>query len=570
MRWLLAAAKAAQRRWRLTNLLLLLLRCVVILLAALALARPTLAGLGGGHRLVLVIDRTASMGPRGSDPGPLAAAKAALSQAQLPYESVAVAMVDSRVEVIADGPPAAALAALGTQEAEPLPGGLDNGVGKDGSQRLSALIDHASDVLMVSDFAQDDGTALLALLQPQAHQVQRWRVGSPSENAGITGISGLGDQLPDAGGELTVHVAGASADIELALDDAPYVLAGHADAAPAGVAVRIALPPMAEGQHVVHIRLQDHSLAYDNQLDQPVTIRPRIEALAVAQDVDFTIAALHADDQRSFSFSMSNPAQFANEPLPTRGVVVLRSAISSAQRLRDWVLGGGVLWADLARLRSDSTLAPLVAGVITQSGSVPGGPYTSGEGDIDEVLSIAGRTMVPATTLPPEAEVLLRAGKEPVAAAIPAGRGWVVAELADLVDDRDLIARGTAPWWVVRTARRLASRLDAPRQGVAGAPAPQAMTLGARRRGRLAGVAGDAVLLAPGPWTSDQGTVVVLPSREEGRLDRTGAPGAAVTLDRALPRASGADLGPFLALLVLVAALSEGAFAAWAGRTYGR
>ena len=85
MRWLLAAHREASRRWRLTNLLLLLLRCLAVALLALAVARPALPGLGGGAHLVIIVDRSASMGPRGADPGPLAAAQAALARADLPY-----------------------------------------------------------------------------------------------------------------------------------------------------------------------------------------------------------------------------------------------------------------------------------------------------------------------------------------------------------------------------------------------------------------------------------------------------------------------------------------------------
>src|SRR5580700_10088642 len=117
MRWLLAAAQAAQRRYRLTNLLLLLLRCLIVLLLALAIARPTVAGIGGGERLVLIIDRTASMGARGNDPGPLAIAKASLSKAELGYRTVVVVAVSDKVEALASSSPSEALAAIARLEA---------------------------------------------------------------------------------------------------------------------------------------------------------------------------------------------------------------------------------------------------------------------------------------------------------------------------------------------------------------------------------------------------------------------------------------------------------------------
>jgi hypothetical protein len=69
MSFLLAAFKSRRRRLRMENLLLLLLRCLLVLLAALAMALPfvpedsPLAALSGGRReLVLIIDRSGSMG----------------------------------------------------------------------------------------------------------------------------------------------------------------------------------------------------------------------------------------------------------------------------------------------------------------------------------------------------------------------------------------------------------------------------------------------------------------------------------------------------------------------------
>ncbi|HEX5009993.1 MAG TPA: BatA domain-containing protein [Planctomycetota bacterium] len=69
MSFLLAAFKSRRRRLRMENLLLLLLRCLLVLLAALAMALPfvpedsPLAALSGGRReLVLIVDRSGSMG----------------------------------------------------------------------------------------------------------------------------------------------------------------------------------------------------------------------------------------------------------------------------------------------------------------------------------------------------------------------------------------------------------------------------------------------------------------------------------------------------------------------------
>ncbi len=455
MRWLLAAAKAAQRRWRLTNLLLLLARCAVIALAVLALARPSLSGLGHGHRLVLVIDRTASMGARGTDPGPLAAAKAALAHGSLPYQVLVVATVDARVEVIADGPPAAAIGAIGAIEPAPLPGGLDAATRPELASRLAALCDRSSDVLLVSDFAQDDGAAVTALLTPLSHHVLKWRVGAPADNAAIVGVDGLGDQLPDVGGELSVAVAGSSAAITLAVDDAPAVQVGSAPASANGSTVRVPLPPMTEGAHRLHLAIDDHALAYDNLLDVPVVIRPRIEAMAVQDATDYVSAALHADDQRSFVFRAVNPAQFANEPLPSRGVLLLRARISDPSRIGDWVASGGVLWSGLGTLMQDAALRGLIAGLALAGTSRPGGAYGCGSADIDESLALAtahGRARRDPARRTPRC----------CCARAPIPRWW-------------RSRTGAAGWWSRSSssrATRTSRRAPPPRCGWCAAPAP--------------------------------------------------------------------------------------------------
>jgi hypothetical protein len=571
MRWLLAAAQAAQRRYRLTNLLLLLLRCLIVVLLALAIARPTIAGFGGGERLVLIIDRTASMGARGNDPGPLAIAKASLSKAELSYRTVVVVAVADKVEALASSSQSEALSAIARLEASELPGGLDRVAVGPSADSLTALVGSGADVVLISDFQQDDGEQLSALLRPRIRSLARWRVGIPCSNALITGVERLDDLRPGQPGELVVRLQGAPRAVALSADDGPYLpVALPASGAPSGGLLSVATPPLSAGEHRLRVRLEDDGLAYDNLLELPVTVRPAVRTLVVCESTDFLSAALHADEG-SLNFSSVRPAQFPAEPLPPHGLVALRATITDSVRLRDWVRSGGVLWSALALLDLDPSLRELVAGVVRHGGVRAGGDYSVQDQDLNEAMHLDSKATVPDVTLPPGAEVLLRAGQAPLVAALPAGRGWLIIELAALAGpaDNSLVGRGTTPLWVNRMARRYTARLGAPRYWQAGLAAPQDAQL--KRGGSAVSVhAGDPLLLPPGAWSSEDGPVVVLPSISEGQLEKAQGSGTVLTLEAALPSRPGIDWGLPLAVAALLVALAEGVFAAWAGRAYGR
>lgn len=567
MRWLLAAAQAAQRRYRLTNLLLLLMRCLIILLIALAVARPSIAGLGGGDRLVLIVDRSASMGARGNDPGPLAAAKAELARAELDYHTVVLVAVDDRPEQLSDGTLREAQAALGRLDASELPGGLDRIAAGSAAGDIAAVIGSNADVILISDFQQDDGQQLAALLAPRCRSVARWAVGAPCPNAAVAGIATLGDLRADQPGELVLRVTGSPRGAAIAADDGAFL---PLTASASGGLMRLTTPPLNAGEHRLRVRLDDDGLAYDNLLELPVTVRPAAPVLVVTTQPDFLSAALAAD-ANALATRIIQPAQFAAEPLPAQGLVALRAVLADGARLAAWVKDGGVLWAQLALLREDAALRALVIEVTPSSKPLIGGAYASGEKDIDEVLGLGSRASVPGCSLPSDAEVLLRAGAAPLVVAVPAGRGWVVVELAPLAEDGDqsFQARGTTPLWIGRTARRLSARLHAPRFWQAGLPVPTDVAL---KRAALALniKAGELLRAAPGAWNAEDGTVVVLPNADEGRLAKEAPKTAVSELTAALPQRPGADWGLPLAIAALLLAIAEGLVAAWAGKTYGR
>jgi hypothetical protein len=566
MRWLTAAHREASRKWKLTNWLLLLLRCLVVALLALAVARPALPGLGGGAHLVVVIDRSASMGARGDEAGPLAAAQAALASAELPYARWSLVAVGAPgragaegTELVASGERSAVIEALGRLSALPLPGGLDGAE----SAALSAAIEPGCDVLLVSDFQQDDGARALAVSTPLARRVARWAVGTPAPNRWIAAAPEAGDPRPGEGGELRLRVGGPAGPVRLGIDGAPPVRVAERIAGE----LRMPLPPLAAGTHSLRIALDEGGLAYDDVLDVPLRVRPPLAALVVAERGDYAGAALLADDG-GLAASRIAPGAFAGVALPPGGAVLLRTPIADAQRLAAWVRGGGVLWANLDLVLAEPALAGSVPGLARGEGEEPGGAYATGEPDLDEILAAARRDRVPAVRLPPGSRILLRAGAATVVAAVPAGRGWIVVELAPLADDQAFTARGTVPLWVARSVRRLAAAAESPQVWTAGAPALEALRL-TRAGVQVVVTAGERLALAPGTWMVGERAIIVLPDPDEARTGGAAPAGTSILLAEALPVRAGLDLGWWLLLAALAVAAVEMAVAAWAGRRYG-
>ena len=566
MRWLQAAAQAATRRWKLTNWLLLLLRMLILALLALAVARPSLGLSGGGERLVLVMDRSASMGAGTTDIGPLAQAVAALAPRLAAWRSVVLIAVDGRgAEPIAEGDAETVRVALLKLTAVPLPGGIDSALAVPGASPVLDAVTAGADVILVSDFQQDRGEALATALTGRCRRVGRLLAGPARANAQITGPIPAVDLQAGLPGELTLPVTGQPAGAALAVDDGPFLPTA---AGVSGGAVRVPVPPLSAGDHRLRLRIEDRSgPTWDDLVEVPATVRGPVAALAVRAQGDWLTAALAADSAAVVCQAI-DPARFAGAALPTGGLLTIRAPVPDAARIAAWVADGGVLWAPYELLARDAGLRGLLGGLVL-TGDAEGGPWRTGEQAVDEVLALAAASRVPSANLPAGSQVLLRAGESPAIVAVPAGRGVVVVELARLADDPAFQARGTMPGWVLRCVRRLAAGAGAARQIEAGTPAPAALEL--TRAGRTVTVAAGAPVLAePGVWSTAAGAVVVLPSRDEGRTDAPAPRDISSDPAAALPGKGGRDLGMFLLLAALAVALGEGALAAWAGRTYGR
>ncbi|MFW5750983.1 MAG: BatA domain-containing protein [Planctomycetota bacterium] len=579
MTWLLAALEVAQRRYRLTNLLLLLLRCLIVALLALALARPSLAGFGSGGRLLLVIDTTASMGALRDGTGALAAFRRAMSEASIDTDAVVVLTVDRRVNALTGGQsvdPRRALRLLEELDATPVPGGLDRAATGELAEAVLAHCDRNTDVLLVSDFRQDDGTQLEAVLRERVRSVNRLPVGESADNAFIAGIAELPEPAPGAVSELALRVAGTPRRASLSVDDGSPL---PVELSVTDGLARVALPPLGVGEHRVRVRLHDDGLTYDDAIELPLRVRKALPTLVVGSGRSMLGTALAAAG-RYLDVDRLRADELASRPLESDGLILLRERPAAADELVAWVEAGGILWASYDMLRADSELAGLVAGLEPNRDQLlPGGVFNSGEPILDSYLRHAGlgqseKDGVSAFILPGHARVLLRAGEAPLVVALQAGRGRVVCELVALESLSPFWALGASTLWVQRSVRQLAADAGRPRLLQAGMRAQREQTL-VREGERVSWPLGAPLLVAPGLWqaqTSDAAEaqpVLVFADPEESRLTG-GPPASAIDIAAVLPRARGRDWGLPLLILVLLVALGEGAFAAWAGRAYGR
>jgi hypothetical protein len=578
MRWLLAALRVAQRRYRLTNLLLLLLRCLIVVLLTLALARPSIKGLGGGGRLVLVVDTTASMGPLGRGPGALDEIRAQLRAATPQKRRVELVPVAGGIRAHHAGSWAEMLDALGKLTADNVPGGLDGLVAHGSTDRIlsSARDGGITDVVLVSDFRQDDGAKLTALLSPHVRSVRRWQVGTNGPNSLPIAYQLVDDLVPGQPCTVLLELAGACNGGRLAVDDGipePVTFSGieHLDAGV--IRARLVLPPLMAGRHLVQIQLDDPGLGYDNGLIFPVEVRPHHDCL-VAEAGYSRLGTVFEASKRHFNTERLRAMRLPMRPLPPNGLLVLREAPGPGMPIVEWVDRGGVLWSHLDLLRNHPDLAPLVATLRTEGDPVPGGTVTSGQDDLEESLSLAVVRELRPVVIDGPGEVLLRAGDHPAVIVVPHGRGWVIVEATDIEGNKSLNLTGGFVEWARRSALRLIQRLGQPEIRPAGeSSATDRILRRADREVRVA--AGQPLLVDNGLWrgaTSDgrEHDLIVTANRQEGQLRGIVDADLRPDLAGALVEESGREWSWWVLASLLAVLIVEGAFAAWAGRTYGR
>ena len=298
MIWLRNAVQVAQRRYRLTNFLLLLLRCLIALLIALAIARPSMIGLGQGGDVVLVVDVSTSMGPT-RDGSPLSTLASRLQEANPSSGAVRLITVGDEVLLRQEGDWAEALDLLDKLEAETFAGGLDRLVVREQVQTLIDMIPERSQVILVSDFRQDNAEKLSELLQESADDVLRLRVGNDRSNGYIANVRPPSDMQPGVPSTLLSAIGRDVQGLALQINDGPEEsIAIEAGAAAQNGWQPLTLPPLKSGSYVVKVRIEDQGLQADNLMELPVVVRDRVQALVVSDRLSFVDVAMEADPQR--------------------------------------------------------------------------------------------------------------------------------------------------------------------------------------------------------------------------------------------------------------------------------
>ncbi len=558
MVWLQAAMQVTQKRYKLTHLLLLLLRCLVLLLIALAMARPHVSGLGNGGDVVFIVDGTASMGSVSGDNGAMAELKRQLEEHELGWKRVCVALwTGADLLVVVDGTGEDVQHALSHIQAGLLPGGLDtiSTAGDDIFTQLSSVVHQQSLVVFASDFRQDSGQQLEKALTPLCEKVIRWQLGESRENGVITQIHKQPDIMSETRSALELHTRDLDRVVTMRIDDgSPVPVTSSQDAT-----LRLDIPPLTVGEHLVSLEWDDDGLQTDNSLSIPVYARDAIDGLIVHTTASHRLAALRAAHNH-VQVRSCLPASFGNEMLPKQGFIVLTARIHDGKRLREWVENGGLLWSDSNTLASIPELANVLPDFTEQAGG-------SLRTEFSELNSACARIHIETALHAASGTALLYAGASQIVSKLPVGSGNIILEHRKIEELDDFWLSGIAPLWIRETIRTTINEKYQPLVHMSGSPLTTELNI-TREGQSLYFSEGERLLAQPGIWESEHHTHIILPDIHEQTLShfREQAPSQ---LEEVVPDTPGASWSLIAGLLGLFVLLGEAAFAAAAGKRYG-
>lgn len=566
MRWLEAALHAAQRRYKLTNLLLLLMRCLIIALLALAVARPHWGLWSEGGDLVLLVDVSASMSANEQGEGPLQYLRQQLREQPFSHDRVCLISVGHQTRVLSDGDADAALQALEQLDSDLMPGGLNQALEEEALQRITAALQPHSTVLCISDFRQDDGMALVKTLRDSVHQISRWQIGSSSENAYVHDIPSLPDFVAHQARQFQIQLSGQTGEIaQVSIDG------GSPTPVQVQEPMQISVPPLAAGRHVVTVNFEDQGLAYDNQLELAITVRGAIPCVVVQRQFSFVSAVIDAAHEQ-LQYRKVDPARLHTEPLPDNGIVVLDSEAGSMERLLQWVNKGGVLllWSDHIEQHQD--LLEQCDALRAPKDALHSGQITSDDLTVSRSFDDLRFENLPTLDIGATAAPLLHLDEAVLAGRQQLGDGFVILVSSGLRGNDQFWTQGAAPYWLRSLLRDTCALAHQPAIMYAGQTVDRDLDLQLPGDEEVQFVKGDPLLLQPGlaHISKDQRDLIILPSREESNLNLPSHPDLERSLQAALPDQLGSDWSLWFLLALSVLCLFECLFAGHAGRSYGQ
>ncbi len=366
-----------QRRQRIRHWLLFLLRGAAVALLVAAFARPFIrrqvAEGAGSSDLVLLIDRSASMGARGRWERAVAAARAAVQRAGA-RSRVAVVAFDDRAEALTEltNDRAAALAALA--QARP---GSAAGRYAPALQSAAALLERANsggEVVLVSDFQRAGWDGQTAVRLPAGVSLRTVDVGDTSlVNTAITSVV-----LERQGGAeprtvVTARLAGAhggarEVPVAFALDGRVVQTVTVRVAPGASAVARFAALRDPEGIRRARVTLPADDQPADDTWSFVLGPAPRLGVLilsrgdAPAGDLLYLREALDVARDPSFPVTQRIASSVRAADLAAAAVVIVHDAPfpggEPGRRLLDYLrAGGGMLVALGARGTLPSALA---------------------------------------------------------------------------------------------------------------------------------------------------------------------------------------------------------------------
>ena len=565
MRWLQNALLAAQRKYKLTNLLLLIMRCLIIALLALAVARPHLGHWSEGGDLVILLDVSASMANDAKGKGPLQDACDKLREMGFSQSRVCVITIGHESHILSDGSPAEALRSLQQLESDYLPGGLNRALDKETLALVTSTLRPDSTLLCVSDFRQDDGSALIKTLNQSVHQIACWQVGEQRDNAFIHSINPLPDFVAGQATQFQVVLHGSTSKIA-------QVQVNDGSASPITVQdpLQVSLPPLPAGKHKISLSFEDDGLVFDNNLQISIHVRAAIPSLIVQKQFGYLAAVIDAAHQQ-LDYRNVDPARLHTEPLPEKGIIVLDSQIGNADRIIEWINNGGVclMWSDA--LEQHPTLNEICSAIKAPTDLTNSGRITIEDNSSLRSLSRIELENMACLQLGPEAETLLQLGEQSLAARQAIGDGYAIVISKDLRGNDLFWTQGAAPYWLRGILRDSSALAQQPRILHAGFIINEDLTLLDQTGKEHAFIIGDSLALQPGLFSEkeSQRPVVVLPNQAESSLALPRHDGMARSIKQAMPDQLGSDWSLWILVILACLCIGEGLFAAHAGRHYG-